>query len=159
MSKSHHAAKALEVRHALWGLQKELLSSLKDQYDAENGYESQPTEWFQVLMTSERYAWMRELTSLMADIDIMTELDFITDNHVAIARAEIERLLLAQNEEHFNKNYRNHLVSGVSLMPLHNQLKSHVQHLPQTPAAREQALAERKNWHEEHRHQARKKRN
>ena len=159
MSKSPHAAKALEVRHALWGLQKELLSSLKDQYDAENGYESAPTEWFQVLMNSERYAWLRELTSLMADIDIMTELDFITEAHAGIARAEIERLLLSQNEENFNKNYRNFLISGVSLMPLHNQLKAHVQHLPQVPTAREQSLAERKNWHEEHRHQARKKRN
>jgi hypothetical protein len=159
MSKSPHASKALEVRQALWSLQKELLSSLKDQYDSENGYESAPTEWFQVLMTSERYAWMRELTSLMADVDIMTELEFLTENHVGVARAEIERMLLAQNEEIFNKYYRNHLVSGVSLMPLHNQLKASVQHLPIVQSNREHALAERKNWHEEHRHQARKKRN
>lgn len=159
MSKNAPAAKTLEVRQALWGLQKELLSSLKDQYDAEVGYEAAPTEWFQVLMTSERYAWLRELTSLMADIDIMTELEAVTDSHAAVARAEIERLLLSQNEDHFNKHYRLHLVSGVSLMPLHNQLKAHVQHLPETKMDREQALAERKNWHEEHRSQARKKRN
>lgn len=159
MSQNPYASKALEVRQALWGLQKELLSSLKDQYDAEIGYNSAPTEWFQVLMTAERYAWLRELTSLMADIDIMTELEFITEAHVGIARAEIERLLLANNDEQFNKHYRSHLTSGLGLMPLHNQLKAEVQHLPQIQTDREQSLAERKNWHEEHRHQARKKRN
>lgn len=159
MSKSAHATKALEVRQALWGLQKELLSSLKDQYDAEVGYEAAPTEWFQVLMTSERYSWLRELTSLMADIDIMTELEEITESHTSIARAEIERMLLATNDENFNKHYRSHLISGLDLMPLHNQLKSHVQHLPESKVDREHSLAQRKNWHEEHREQARKKRN
>lgn len=159
MPKSPHAPKVLEVRQALWGLQKELLSSLKDQFDAEIGYESAPTEWFQVLMNSERYAWLRELTSLMADIDIMTELETITEAHAGVARAEIERLLLIQSEENFNKNYRQLLVVGIELMPLHNQLKAHVQDLPEVQTERDQSLAHRKNWHEEHRHQARKKRN
>lgn len=162
MSQSPHHSKALQVRKALWDLQKEVLNSLKEEFDREVGYQAAPTEWFQVLMNAERYIWLRELTSLMADIDIMTELEFITDQHVSTARAEIERLLFAENPEDsasFAKNYRNLLMSGMSLLPLHSQLKAALQHLPSVKIEMEQSLAERKGWAEEHRHQARKKRN
>lgn len=162
MTKSAHHSKALQVRQALWALQKEVLTSLKEQFDREVGYQAAPTEWFQVLMTAERYVWLRELTSLMADIDIMTELEIITDQHTSTARAEIERLLFTEVNDgsaEFAKQYRILLMSGVSLLPLHSQLRAALQHLPESSLSKEQTLAERKNWQEEHRHQARKKRN
>lgn len=163
MTKSAHHSNALQVRQALWALQKEVLTFLKEEFDRENGYLAAPTEWFQVLMNSERYIWLRELTSLMADIDIMTELEFITEQHVGVARSEIERLLFDQspvddqNDSSFNKQYRAMLMSGGSLLPLHSQLRAAVQILPQVESAN--SRAERKIWHEEHRHQSRKKRN
>ncbi|WP_413943114.1 hypothetical protein [Bdellovibrio sp. HCB-162] len=159
---SAHHSKALQVRQALWALQKEVLNSLKEEFDREVGYQAAPTEWFQVLMTAERYIWLRELTSLMADIDIMTELEFITDQHASTARSEIERLLFDQNAtdaNSFAKQYNALLMSGASLLPLHSQLRATLQHLPQAEIAKDQAAAERKSWQEEHRHQARKKRN
>lgn len=162
-TKTAHHSNALQVRQALWALQKEVLTFLKEEFDRENGYFAAPTEWFQVLMTSERYIWLRELTSLMADIDIMTELEFITEQHVGIARVEIERLLFDQspaedsNDTSFNKQYRLILVNGSSLLPMHSQLRAAVQSLPKIESIN--AHAERKNWHEEHRHQSRKKRN
>lgn len=161
MSKSQHHSDALEVRQALWALQKEILNSLKNDFDREVGYAAAPTEWFQVLMTAERYIWLRELTSLMADIDIMTELEFITEQHAGVARSEIERLLIDfdNTEESFAKNYRAILMAGQTLLPLHSQLKASVQKLPQHKVSKEYSLAERKNWQEEHRHQSRKKRN
>lgn len=160
MSQSPHHSNAMQVRHSLWNLQKEVLNSLKEEFDRENGYEAAPTEWFQALMGAERYVWLRELTSLMADIDIMTELDFITDQHASIARSEIERLLFNEaSDAHFNKHYRDLLMSGTALLPLHSQLKANLQTLPTSPVNKEHALAERRNWQEEHRHQARKKRN
>ncbi|WII73852.1 hypothetical protein QJS83_08170 [Bdellovibrio sp. 22V] len=155
-----HQSNALQVRQALWALQKEVLNSLKHEFDREVGYEAAPTEWFQVLMTAERYIWLRDLTSLMADIDIMTELDFITDQHVSTARAEIERMLFEQDESsEFNKQYRAMLMTGSTLLPLHSQLRATLQNLPKVEMPKDQILAERKSWHEEHRHQARKKRN
>ncbi|WP_415062583.1 hypothetical protein [Bdellovibrio sp.] len=160
MTKSAHHLNALQVRQALWALQKEVLNSLKEEFDRENGYAAAPTEWFQVLMTAERYVWLRELTSLMADIDILTELDFITDQHAGIARFEIERLLFDQDSsESFNNNYRDLLMSGTSLLPLHSQLRASLQNLPKAETSKDQSHAERKSWHEEHRHQSRKKRN
>lgn len=163
MTKSAHHTNALQVRQALWTLQKEVLNYLKEQFDRENGYLAAPTEWFQVLMTAERYVWLRDLTSLMADIDIMTELDYLTEQHLGIARTEIERLIFDQspveeeNEISFNKQYRILLMSGVTLLPMHSQLRAALQSLPKIDSSNSQA--ERKSWHEEHRHQSRKKRN
>ncbi|HWU44282.1 MAG TPA: hypothetical protein VN132_12615 [Bdellovibrio sp.] len=161
MTKSSHHSQALQVRHALWNLQKEVLNSLKEEFDRENGYQAAPTEWFQVLMTSERYAWLRDLTSLMADIDVMTELDYITEQHAATARAEIERLLLEHSppSSEFTRQYKELLMTGTALLPLHSQLKASVQQLPKVEMTKDQSLAERKAWQEEHRHQSRSKRN
>lgn len=162
MTKTSHSANALQVRQALWDLQKEVLTCLKDQFDHEVGYQSAPTEWLQILMASQRYAWLRELTSLMADIDIMTELEFITDQHVGIAHSEIERLFFkldSEDEASFAKNFRALLTHDGSLLPLHSQLRAALQALPKAEASKDLALAERKNWQEEHRFQARKKRN
>ncbi len=161
MTKSPQHSQAMLVRQALWVLQKELLSHLKEEFDREIGYAAAPTEWFQVLMTAERYAWLRELTSLMADIDILTELDFITEHHAGIARIEIESLFFEQtySSEGFGKHYREALLRGSGLLPLHSQLKTAVHGLPKSEMTKDQSLAERKSWHEEHRHQARKKRN
>lgn len=163
MTKSTHHSHALQVRQALWTLQKEVLNFLKEEFDRENGYAAAPTEWFQVLMTAERYLWIREFTSLMADIDIMTELEFITDQHLGVAKAEIERLLInlntnkQDNENSFNNQYRILLLKGSSLLPFHSQLKATLQALPQIGAI--DCAAERKSWQQEHHHQCRKRRN
>lgn len=161
MTKSSHHSQALQVRHALWNLQKEVLNTLKEEFDAQNGYQAAPTEWFNVLMNSPSYSWLRELTSLMADIDVMTELDYITEQHAATARAEIERLLLEHSapSSEFTKQYKTLLMTGTALLPLHSQLKASVQHLPKIEMSKDQSIAERKAWQEEHRHQSKAKRN
>jgi hypothetical protein len=151
----------MQVRQALWALQKEVLDSLKSQFDREVGYSAAPNEWFNVLMTAERYKWLRELTALMADIDIMTELEAISEEHGETARAEIERLLFDENPpaDSFAKLYRGLMMANTDLLPFHAQLKSTLQHLPKTEKPKEHHHAKRKTWHEEHRTQARKKRN
>lgn len=163
MSENNPQSQALVVRQALWSLQKEVLNSLKEEFDREVGYQAAPTEWFQVLMNAERYQWLRELTSLMADIDIMTELDSVTEQHLAVARQEIEYLLFSHEsgkaKHAFSDEYSRLLMSGLSLLPLHSQLRSSLQTLPQGNLQHAQSHAERKAWHEEHRHQARHKRN
>lgn len=103
---SDHKNKALAVRKALWDFQKELLSTMKQQYDIEMGYESNPTEWFRVLTGSERFNWLRELTSLMADLDILTELEAVEELQTKIVKAEIERLLYNEDvSQSFTKIY------------------------------------------------------
>lgn len=161
MTATNHRPNTLPVRQALWNLQKELLNALKQDFDQKNGYEAAPVEWFQVITTADQYSWLRDLTSLMADIDTMTELEVITDHHASVARHEIERLLFNQDasKTNFAESYSNILMAGMTLLPLHSQLRAALQALPKQQLTDEQSAAARKHWHEEHREHARKKRN
>lgn len=159
MSKTIHHTNTLKVRQALWDLQKEVLTSLKDIFEKEIGYQAQPAEWFNVLMTAERYIWLKELTSLMADIDVLTELEMVDEDQAAIARFEIERLIIdLETEDDFTRNYKALLLSGGSLLPLHTQLKSHLELIPKQELDANESFTKRKKWQETHREQARKKR-
>jgi hypothetical protein len=161
MTAANHRPNTLPVRQALWNLQKELLIALKQEFDQENGYEASPVEWFQMITTADRYSWLRDLTSLMADVDAMTELEVITDKHAAVARHEIERLLFNQDatKTNFAESYSNILMAGMTLLPLHSHLRSALQALPKQELTDEQSAVARKHWHEEQREHARKKRN
>lgn len=160
MSHTQHKDLTLEVRKALLDLQKELLESLKDQFQKESGREVQPAEWLQVLMMSQRYMWMRELTTLIADIDLLTEIDVITEEQASTARHEIERMLFSEEEAtEFQKQYKNLVKSAPHLMMSHGHLRSKVTPLPPSTHTDESAAEKRKTWHETHRQQARKKRN
>lgn len=159
MSQNFKSA-SLEVRTSLWNLQKELLATLKSQYDQEVGYNAPPTEWFQVLTTSQRYSWLKELTSLMADIDVLTELEHISEQYAQEARAEIQRLLFDENPqpETFSKKYRDLLTASGNLLPYHSQLRAHTDNLPHDASLTDTSEA-RKRWQEEHRIQQKAKRN
>ncbi|MNJ96797.1 hypothetical protein D3C87_145300 [compost metagenome] len=160
MTASDHKDSTLAVRKALLSLQKELLDALKDQFQKESGREVPPAEWLQVLMMSQRYLWMRELTTLIADIDLLTEIDVITEEQASTARHEVERMLFNSDEAgDFQKQYKNLLKAGPHLMLHHGHLKTAVNPLPKSTHTDEAAAEKRKSWHETHRQQARKKRN
>lgn len=156
---SEHKEQALAVRQALWNFQKELLNTLKQQHDVEMGYESNPTEWFHVLTGTERFLWLRELTSLMADVDVLTELDLIEELQVQIIRAEIERLLFSEDTTHnFVRNVRPLLMNGPALLPLYTLLKAHLKKINAIAVSLDEAQAARKQWQQDHIEQSRKRR-
>ncbi len=159
MSKDHKS-NSLVVRKALLDLQKEMLNHLKDHFQKESGREVPPTEWLQVLMMSQRYLWMRELTSLIADIDLLTEIEEMTEEQASVARHEIERMLLKTDDSgEFQKQYKLLLMSTPELMLQHGHLKKATHALPPSKKSDEEAKENRKTWHEVHHQQARKKRN
>jgi hypothetical protein len=161
MSSRGHLDQALAVRKALLDLQKDMLGQLKDEFEKENAREVAPAEWLQVLMMSQRYAWLRDLTSLIADIDMLTELEGIDDEQAAITRSEIERMIFAPDESDsdFSKQYKRLLKAATHLMLPHGKLKATVTPLPLKKVEPEHAAHHRKNWHELHREHSRKKRN
>lgn len=160
MTEAGHRGQTLVARLALLALQKEMIQILKDQFEKENGRSVAPAEWLQVLMMSQRYAWMRELTSLITDIDILTELETVTDPQAAVVRSEVERLLIDGDESsEFSKHYKNLLRAESHLLLFHGQMKSSITPLPKKASTIEEAAAERKSWNELHKTQSRKKRN
>lgn len=149
---------SLNVRSALLALQKEILDYLKVIFEKESGRSVPPTEWLQVLMVSQRYEWLRELTSLIADIDLLTELQNINEQQAAIARAEVERLFfIAESDADFAKYYRQLMAAEAPFMLAQGLLKVATQKLPAltTNMSHEKALEARKAWQEEHKNQAR----
>lgn len=160
MAHKEHLDSALQVRLALLNLQKELLDHLKTTFEKENARAVPPTEWLQMIMVAQRYAWLRELTSLVADIDLLTELQDITKEHAGLARAEVERLFFAETASEFNKQYMQMMKAGAPFMMTHAHLKNSTSRLPQAHKAwtADEAMAERKKWHEEHHQQSRKRR-
>lgn len=151
----------LIVRLSLLELQKELLAYLKDQFDKENGRVSQPAEWLQVIMISERFHWMKELTSLIIDTDVLSELEEISEDNASIIASEVERILIGNNEARsdFNKHYKLLLKGGAPLLENLSRLRSAHQKLPVKTWPDSEALRIRGLWHEEHRQQSRKRRN
>lgn len=145
---------SLQLRSSLLALQKELLSHLKEGFEKESLREIAPTEWLQVIMASERFAWLKELSSLIIDIDLLTELPQVTAEQVSTARFETERLFFQQDSiSEFSKHYRQIILSGAPLLLAHGHLRHTVHALPPftAPMTQEQALEERKTWQEEHR--------
>jgi hypothetical protein len=151
----------LKVRETLIHLQREILSHLKDTFEKENARTVSPAEWLQVIMVSQRYIWLRELTSLIADIDLLTELQEISSERAMIVRHEIERLFfIASSDSDFSKEYRNLMKAEAPFIITQGFLKEATLKLPSTksPVNRQAALDERKEWYEEHKAQSRKRR-
>jgi hypothetical protein len=145
---------SLQLRSSLLALQKELLSYLKEGFEKESARQIPPTEWLQVIMGSERFSWLKELSSLITDIDLLTELPLVTAEQAATARSEVERLFFRQESaSEFSKHYRQILLLGAPLLLAHGLLRQSVQAMPNSGPVQslEQALAERKAWQEEHR--------
>jgi hypothetical protein len=161
MSTRGHLDQALEVRKALLDLQKQMLGQLKEEFEKENAREVAPAEWLQVLMMSQRYAWLRDLTTLIADIDMLTELEQVDDEQASVTRSEIERMIFAadDSDSDFAKQYKRLLKAATHIMLPHGKLKSTISPLPEKKHHVDAAATHRKNWHEAHRAQARKKRN
>ncbi len=161
MTAQDHFDSTLKLRNALFNLQKELLGHLKETFEKECGRQVGPGEWLQVIMVAQRYAWLRELTSLMADIDILTELHVFSPEQASLVRSEVERLFFAANSSSdFNKNYQKLMLSGAPFILSHGLLRDTTSKLPQPSKhiAREEAHEARKGWHKEHHEQSRKRR-
>lgn len=161
MTAQGHQDSTLNLRKALLNLQKDLLGDLKEIFEKENARHVPPTEWLQVIMVAQRYAWLRELTTLVADIDVLTELENLTVEQAGIARSEVERMFFNQDSNsEFNKHYHQLLKTGASFMIAHGHLREHTNKLPKLgrDLSVDEALEARKAWHQEHHNQSRKRR-
>jgi hypothetical protein len=161
MTAQGHHDSTLQLRKALINLQKELLGHLKEIFEKENGRSVGPGEWLQVIMVAQRYAWLRELTSLVADIDLLTELQHISPEQAGVARSEVERLFFhPESTSEFNKHYQQLMKSGAPFVMSHGHVRESTNKLPKPPKAytAEEALEARKVWHQEHHNQSRKRR-
>lgn len=161
MTSQGHQDSTLKLRKSLLNLQKELLGHLKEMFEKENGRSVGPGEWLQVIMVAQRFVWLRELTSLVADIDLLTELQEIHPDQAGMARSEVERLFFhPESTSEFNKHYQQLMKSGAPFVMSHGHLRESVSKLPKPDReyTAEEAMEARKIWHQVHHEQTRKRR-
>ncbi|RYZ80441.1 MAG: hypothetical protein EOP06_25320 [Proteobacteria bacterium] len=149
----------LKVRTSLMAGQKDILNYLKEIFERENDRAVPAGEWLHILMGSQRYEWLRELTSLIADVDIVTELENVDDVHAGFVRAEVERLFFKSDvASEFGSQYRKMMTTDAPFMLTQGLLRADVQKLPVRDISHEDALEARKSWQEEHKAQSRRRR-
>lgn len=162
MQNNDYAPQLLIVRKKLIDLHKEFLTHLKDEFDFKSGHLSSPLEWFQIITTSPEYEWLKDFNSLVADIDILTELKPVTEGYAGTAKSEIRRLLMGgtlDNSSTFTPRYLKVLMSGSNILLYHHQVKTPLDQLPERAISASEAKVERALWHELQRSQAKKNRN
>ena len=138
------------LRSTLQELHRYLLASAKKEAEAKLGRSLAPGDWFQQLIGDPQYAWIKPLTSLMADLDALSEHPKISDRDLSILRHALEDLFFNENDEllSFNHHYRQIFAGNHELMVSHGRLKdaTHLLPAPQGDVSGESEI--RKGWHD-----------
>ena len=56
-----------------------------------------PAEWFQILLGSAEYGWLKPLNSLISDIDALLEAKSISPSDLGILHHELERFFFKED--------------------------------------------------------------
>jgi hypothetical protein len=85
-----------------------LLISLKQDLERLQGKVLNPAEWFQILLGSAEYGWLKPLNSLISDIDALLEAKSISSVDLGILHHELERFFFKEDGDvtSFNYHYR-----------------------------------------------------
>lgn len=162
MNGQDYSSQLLIVRKKLLDLHKEFLAHLKEEHDFKLGYLSSPTEWFQMITTQPEYEWLKEFNSLVTDVDVLTEIKPLPVEYAGTAKAELKRLLMGGPQDGyaaFTSRYLKILMSGSNILLYHHQIKTAIEALPDREISIEDARAERLQWQDLQRKQARQSRN
>lgn len=138
------AAVATELR----ALHRALVDASRGMYELEHGPIQGPNALLQLLMGDPEFAWLRELSGVMADVDELLELADVDEADAAAVRAEIERLIAAPGDDaSFGARYREALQAEMDVVVAHGRLRSALAALPEPDEASGESSAERrKSW-------------
>lgn len=131
-------------------LHRYLLASAKKDAEVKLGKILAPADWFNHLIGDPQYAWLKPLTTFMADLDALSEQPKISDRDLSILRHVLEDLFFKEDDEiqSFNHHYRQIFHNNHELMVTHGRLRELTADLPE-PADEVSGEAEiRKGWHE-----------
>ncbi len=132
MSESQIAAKLKAVRTPLLELHRLMLLALKKEHETLAGRVLNPTEWFQTLLSSPEYQWVKPLNRLLSDVDALSDLNKAGMQDLEILRYHLDLLFFKDDEDvtSFNCHYRKAFSRYHELMLSHGQLKEAVAMLP-----------------------------
>lgn len=132
MSDNSLVTKLKSVRTPLLELHRLLLLALKKTHETKGGRAINPSEWFQILIASPEYQWVRPFNSLLADVDALSEFSKMSEVDLCILHYHLDLLFFKDDEDvtSFNSHYRKAFSQHHELMLTHGQLKEAVAALP-----------------------------
>jgi hypothetical protein len=143
---------------SLRGLHHALVEAARERYAATSGPVDSPGEMLRLLMHEPEFAWLRQLSGLMVDVDELLDLAEISERDAAAVRVEIERLIAAPADDpSFGAHYREALQGDPDVVIAHGKTRAAVGALPTTSdEEREGASAHRRAWSERRAEQRRR---
>lgn len=134
------------VAAALRPLHRALVESSRSMYELEFGPIDGPNAMLQLLMADPEFAWLRELSGLMAEVDELLDLSSVTSDDAAAVRSAVEGLVDGPDTDAgFSARYREALQADMDVVVAHGRVRAALAALP--VAADPHALKERrKGW-------------
>jgi hypothetical protein len=136
------------IQAVLMQMHRLLMASQKSELEARTGKAVSPTEWMQLMITEQEYAWMKAMLTLISDIDALMDNYTVSEKDLQIIRQDSEKLFLAGEGEtsDFYNHYKEIVQKDPDVILFHSQLRSSIRALP-TSETIEETSSIRRNWH------------
>lgn len=136
------------VQSHLLQMHRLLMASLKSDMEKMLGKEITSTEWMQMMISRQEFAWMKPILTMMSDIDALMDHYEVTEHELRIIRQDLESLFLKNNgePESFNRQYLEVIKKDPDVILFHGQLRKSILSLPQGEPI-EDTVTIRKKWH------------
>lgn len=145
----------MKTGNALRELHRTLVDITRREYERAHATELAPGQLLQLLTSDAGFAWLRALSELMVDLDLVRELaPADQDSMAAVARASIEHLLsnAEQPAGEFAQRYWPYVHADPRVAMAHAAVKQALAHWPTLQLDTAQVLAERHRLAEKARH-------
>ena len=119
------AEKLKEARNILLKLHKSMLDLEREMHEGIHG-KLNPTDFLNLLMNDEDFAWLRQFSMLIVEIDEMFDLkDAATDEMITANLTKVSELVeMKEPDEYFRAKYQFALQRYPNAAGLHSQLKT-----------------------------------
>ena len=120
-----NAEKLKNARNILLKLHKSMLDLEREMYEGLHG-ELNSTEFLNLLLEDEDFAWLRQFSMLIVDVDEMFDLkQGVTDEMIDANLKKVRELVeMKEPDEYFRAKYQFALQRDVNTAALHSQLKA-----------------------------------
>lgn len=143
-----HLETLKRIQAVLMQMHRLLMASQKSELEVRTGKAVSPTEWMQLMITEQQYAWMKEMLTLISDIDALMDNYTVSEKDLQIIRQDSEKLFFAGEGEasEFYNHYKEIVQKDPDVILYHGQLRSSIRALPASETI-EETSSIRRNWH------------
>lgn len=107
-------------------LHKSLLDLERAEYEKNNGVISNNYEYFQLVVNSDDFRWLRSLSELIASLDSESEKDELEHRTIKAILEKLQSIFQVNNDEEFSKRYSYFLEHKANLVDLQTKIITNI---------------------------------